>query len=138
VQVSLPISIRDVGACHCRMCRKWTSGPWMALRAPPETRIEGEDVRIFSSSAFAERGFCGVCGSALFHRPKNGPELAVSAGLFDPGDLRLTREIFFDAKPSFYAFANETIKRSSFVMALAWAPRLLWRALTRPKGNQNV
>lgn len=129
VRVSLPGDVDSVGACHCDMCRRWTSSPWMALRAPPGTMLVGETVRVFQSSALAERGFCAQCGSALFHRPKDGPELAVSAGLFDPIGLKFTREIFFDRKPAFYSFADQTIKRSTLVMALAWAPRLIWRGL---------
>lgn len=129
VRVKLPDQVRDVGACHCAMCRRWTSGPWMALRAPGDINLEGDTITIYASSSFAERGFCRACGTVLFHRPKGGPEIAISAGLFEPNDMRLTREIFYDAKPGFYAFANATLKRSTLAMALAWGPRLLWRAL---------
>jgi hypothetical protein len=131
VTVTIPARVTDVGVCHCADCRTWTSGPWMALRAPPETRIEGASVKVFRSSAFAERGFCGTCGSVLFHRPQDGPEIAVSAGLFDPARFTLAREIFFDRKPAFYSFGQHTLKRSALAMAAAWGPRLLWRRMTR-------
>jgi hypothetical protein len=131
VTVRLSEPIRQVGACHCATCRRWTSGPWMALRAPPDTHMEGETLEVYRSSEFAERGFCRRCGAHIFHRPQLGPEIAVSAGLFPPQEMKLTREIFFDLKPAFYSFAQDTLKRSSFVMALAWAPRILWRSLRR-------
>ncbi len=106
----------------------------MALRAPLDTRIEGATLSVYKSSGFAERGFCMRCGSHIFHRPQDGPELAVSAGLFASDDLRLDREIFHDRKPEFYAFQGATRKRSSTVMALAWAPRMIWRRLRRQVG----
>lgn len=83
VTVSIERARDDVGVCHCRMCRQWTSGPWMALQAP-DARIEGETLCVYAATAFAERGFCSVCGAHIFHRPKDGPELAVSAGYLMP------------------------------------------------------
>ncbi len=88
VSVAIPASKVEVGVCHCDTCRKWCSGPWMAIHSP-EATVEGETLEVFRSSAFAERGFCARCGSAIFHRPQDGPELAVSAGLFKPDDFWL-------------------------------------------------
>ena len=39
VQVHLSSLPDTVGVCHCAMCRRWTSGPWMAVQAP------GSDIR---------------------------------------------------------------------------------------------
>lgn len=124
----------DVGVCHCRTCRRWTSGPWMALQAP-EARVEGEQLRIYHSSRFAERGFCAVCGTHIFHRPKTGPELAVSAGLFDTDDLHIAREIFTDNRPVWYRFVADSVKRTQLSMMAEWLPRMLWRKLTGRAGR---
>lgn len=100
----------------------------MAIQAP-EAEIAGDTLQTFQASSFAERGFCGRCGSSIFHRPTLGPEIAVSAGLFEAKGLTLTHEIFHDGKPAFYRFQGDTRKRSALSMALEWGPRLLWRRL---------
>ncbi len=119
-----------VGVCHCAMCRRWTSGPWMAVQAPGCT-ISGETLAVFSSSDFAERGFCTRCGTHIFHRPKDGPELAISAGLLPCEGLAITREIFHDAKPPWYRFEAQSHKRSALSMALEWGPKLAWRRMAK-------
>lgn len=123
----------DVGVCHCRMCRRWTSGPWMALQVPG-ARIVGETLRVYAATAFAERGFCSVCGAHIFHRPKDGPELAVSAGLFDADGLYVAREIFIDRKPLWYRFVADSEKRTEASMIREWLPRIIWRKLVRVFG----
>ncbi|WP_186456842.1 GFA family protein [Sphingomonas suaedae] len=120
----------DVGVCHCASCLRWNSGPWMSLQAPGAT-VSGDALVVYRSSAFAERGFCGRCGTHIFHRPQDGPEIAVSAGLFQHVELHIAREIFFDAKPPFYRFVADSEKRSSASMAREWLPRLLIRRMRR-------
>ena len=102
----------------------------MAIQAPG-AEVTGATLQIFRSSGFAERGFCLECGSHVFHRPREGPELAISAGLFEPGGFHLAEEIFHDRKPPFYRFGDDTRKKGSLAMAAVWAPRLLWRRLMR-------
>ena len=81
ITVRLPEKVTDVGVCHCAMCRRWNSGPWMSFQVP-EAEITGKPLAVYRSSAFAERGFCARCGSHIFHRPQDGPELAISAGQY--------------------------------------------------------
>ena len=62
---------------------------------------------MYPSSDWAERGFCGHCGSALFYRLKATGDLMVSVGLFDdPSAFTLASEIFVDDKPPGYALAG--------------------------------
>jgi hypothetical protein len=128
VSVTLPIVVHDVGVCHCKMCRQWTSGPWMALQVPNAV-IVGDSLAIFKSSSFAERGFCSSCGSHIFHRPVDGHELAVSAGLFDDNQQFVDREIFVDSQPQHYGFQNRGSRRTAVSMAIEWLPKLIWRRL---------
>jgi len=130
VEVRLSSLPETVGVCHCAMCRRWTSGPWMAVQAPGSA-ITGDTLAVYSSSQFAERGFCSRCGSHIFHRPKDGPELAISAGLLPDGQFTITREIFHDAKPLWYRFDAKSHKRGGLGMALEWGPKLAWRRLAR-------
>lgn len=130
VTVSLPRAQKQVGICHCESCRRWCSGPWMAIQAP-DAEIRGDSLRVFQSSMFAERGFCAACGSAIFHRPQDGPERAISAGLFDPDQLAIAFQICIDRKPAYYSVQPETDVRTTSQLALEWAPKLLLRRLKR-------
>ncbi len=94
-------------ACHCEMCRRWTSGPLMAVPCK-EAHFEGP-VRRYSSSEFAERGFCSACGTHLFFYAKWLDIYGVSVGLFDDqSGLPLKAQLFVDQKSENYDFANET------------------------------
>ena len=130
VAVRIASPSRDVGVCHCARCRRWGSGPWLSLQVPNAV-ISGDSLTIFRSSAFAERGFCRTCGTHIFHRPQDGPELAVSSGLFASDRFYIAREIFSDAKPPFYRFDANSEKRSTTSMAMEWLPKLVWRRAKR-------
>ncbi len=80
----------------------------MALYAD-SISYEGEDqLGIYESSNFAERGFCKTCGSNLFYRVKES-QLTVlwSGAIDDPSVLKLEGEIYIDAKPDFYDFVGD-------------------------------
>ncbi|UUL83490.1 hypothetical protein NMP03_04485 [Sphingomonas qomolangmaensis] len=98
----------------------------MALQVP-EAVVEGDDMAIFRSSGFAERGFCRTCGSHIFHRPIDGPELAVSAGLFRDDRQYVDGEIFVDSQPAHYRFEGVANRRTSTSMAFEWLPKLIAR-----------
>ena len=99
-----------VGACHCGMCRKWGGGPLMAVNCGTDVLFEGEDnISVFNSSGWAERGFCKKCGSHLFYRLKESQQHIIPVGLFDDQELFVfDSQVFIDKKPQFYSFANKT------------------------------
>lgn len=130
VKVQLVDASTDVGVCHCARCRRWNSGPWMSLQSS-KASVSGDSLVVYRSSAFAERGFCGRCGTHIFHRPQDGHELAVSAGMFPSANLQIAREICFDEKPPFYEFVAKSEQRSSASLAREWLPRLLSRRILR-------
>lgn len=66
-----------------------------------------EPVR-YTSSQWAQRGFCGQCGTHLFYFLRPSGEYILSAGLFQDHEFVLGAQIFIDEKPAFYAFANQT------------------------------
>jgi len=81
-------AVRDILVCHCVECRRWTGGPWPATVAQAtELEIDGaEHLRWRHSPASekgAERGFCTVCGSALFWRVPGGSRIGFGAGTLD-------------------------------------------------------
>lgn len=98
-----------MSACHCEMCRRWTSGPFLSLAIRPDSLVFGDDgaVGVYRSSAEAERGFCRTCGSTLFWRAVDGSSADVSAQLVDaPGRFPFATEIYVEDKPANYAFAQ--------------------------------
>lgn len=99
----------NLGACHCNMCRSWAAGPYLAVKATGKVDFTPkEDVGIYNSSEWAERGFCKNCGSSLFYRLKKDQSYFLSATLFDEKKLNFDHQVFIDEKPTYYDFANPT------------------------------
>lgn len=101
---------KSMEACHCGMCRKWGGGPLMATRCEREVTFDGEEnISVYESSKWAERGFCKLCGSHLFFRLKGTHNHYVPVGLFDQqGFFMFAKQSCVDRKPSFYSFENKT------------------------------
>jgi len=98
----------DHHACHCQMCRRWAGGPVFASLVHSVQFRGGEHIGRYASSDWAERGFCKKCGTGLFYRLTEADQYLVCNGAFDDADaFKLSGEIFFDRKPSGYAFAGD-------------------------------
>lgn len=113
-----------VGVCHCGTCRKWGGGPMMAADCGTEVELEGEEnIAVFNSSEWAERGFCKACGTHLFYRLKGNGQYIMPAGLFAEDDgLVFDHQVFIDEKPGYYAFANETKDMTGAELFAQYAP----------------
>ena len=110
VRLAVTASKQNIGACHCQMCRTWGGGPLLALESVSQVDIQGEEnVTVYPSSDWAERGFCKRCGTHLFYRLTRGDHYAIPAGLVDGGQAwTFDTQIFVDTKPPWYTFANPT------------------------------
>jgi hypothetical protein len=87
------------GACHCRMCQRWSGAVFVSFAAQPEAVTVAGDVARHASSAFAERAFCPVCGSHLWMRDTDRDDATydLMPGLFDAmRDQPLQSEIYVD------------------------------------------
>ncbi len=104
----------DVSVCHCSMCSRWSGGLLMFLEVIGAPVFEGRDnIGLYRSSEWGERGFCKVCGSSLFWKLTGRDWYSLSTGtLDDQSRLTLATEIFIDDKPVYYSFANDTLKRT--------------------------
>jgi len=114
-----------LGACHCGMCRKWNSGPLMAIHTTAPIKAEGP-VKTYTSSRWAERAFCSECGSSLWYGFTAGGthkgQSFVSAGLFDgTRDMPLTSEVYIESKPAGYDFAGDHVRLTEAQMMAAAA-----------------
>lgn len=97
--------LAPVTACHCSQCRR-QSGHYVAMTLVPLDRFSLERETALSwyrASAAAERGFCRVCGSFLFWKPSNDPQIYITAGTLDgPTGLSIAQHIFCADKGDYY------------------------------------
>jgi hypothetical protein len=111
VRFTAELENHEVGACHCSMCRRETGSVWMALRALDLTFDRDDTLRWYTSSDWAERGFCSTCGASLFYRvtvePYQGNTFVAMGALDDSSGLVLTSEMFTDRRPEGYRFAGD-------------------------------
>ncbi|MFB9887907.1 GFA family protein [Balneatrix alpica] len=114
----------EVGVCHCGICRRWGGGPFLAVEAGTQVTFQGqEQIGLYASSEWAERGFCKSCGTHLFYRLKEQQTHFIPVGLIN--DLQqpvLDHQIFIDKKPSFYDFANVTTNLTEAEVFARYAP----------------
>lgn len=110
VRIVAKAKTNDICACHCKMCRRWGGGPFLSADCDSDASFDGaENISIFSSSDWAERGFCRICGTHLFYRLKQDGRYGIPVGLFNDSDRwRLTEQIFIDRKPLFFSFSERT------------------------------
>jgi hypothetical protein len=85
----------------------------MLATAAGDVTWEGEEkIQLYTSSKWAERGFCAACGSNLFYRvtapgPHHGQVNLTFGSLTDRSGFSMTKEWFIDLKPENYTFAGE-------------------------------
>ena len=95
-------------ACHCGMCRRWAGGPVFAASVASVTFEGSDNLGRYSSSEWADRGFCKVCGSGLFYYLKPANQYLMSVGAFDDASaFKLVLEIYVDHKPQGYSLAGD-------------------------------
>ena len=124
VRISATPAKREIGACHCGMCRRWSAGPFLVLDCGENLKVEGADnLGVYRSSDWAERAFCKRCGTPLFYRLIEKNMHFVSAEAFDDKTgYALTSQIFVDEKPAYYEFANKTHNMTGAEVFAAFAP----------------
>lgn len=131
---AVKFTLRDVqtefGGCHCKMCQRWAGSALLAITVPPETvTFDGvENVKTFQSSDWAERGWCNICGSALWYRvtspgPHHGSYHMPVGLLDDPSGMTLTSEIFVDEKSPAFSYAGDTKKMTGAEVMAQFAPK---------------
>lgn len=110
VEVEIEVESPEVAACHCSMCRNWGGTPMMAMDAGDSMKVSDEAAVIrYQSSEWAQRGFCGTCGTHLFYLLIPANQYHVPVGLFESdSDFKFTHQIFIEEKPGYYDFSNKT------------------------------
>ncbi len=129
VRFTLNDTPTEYGACHCSMCRKFSGGIELGIQVMPGGIAwdADEDLATYTSSEWAERTFCGECGSALWYRVTGpGPmhnQTQMAAGLFEnAAGASLKLELYIDKKPQGYEFAGKTHQMTEADVIAAFAP----------------
>lgn len=89
-------SLASVVLCHCTQCRRSNGGAFnvaVVVRSEQVTFHQREQLREYESSPGKLRAFCGVCGSPVYSRRPDTPEmLRLRGGLIvdlpAPSELR--------------------------------------------------
>ena len=98
VRVARAVDARP-GACHCRMCQRWSGALFVCFAAPAAAVSVSGEVARHASSDFAERAFCPTCGTHLWMRDTGDPDADydLMPGIFDAArDWPLRSEIYSD------------------------------------------
>ncbi|WP_245875534.1 GFA family protein [Puniceibacterium antarcticum] len=102
------------GICHCTMCQRWAGSALFAITIPEvDITFSGiHAIQRFQSSGWAERAWCGTCGSSLWYKvTEKGQHFGgyeIPIGLFDDANgLVIAHEIFIDRKPDAFALAGD-------------------------------
>ena len=106
-----------VGACHCRMCQRWSGGLFVCFTAEASAVTVTGEVSRFRSSTFAERAFCPRCGSHLWFNdvePGSEPQrYELMPGLFDAArHWPLRSEIYIDRALASLQLAGEHARKT--------------------------
>ncbi|MEI5995111.1 GFA family protein [Candidatus Enterococcus mansonii] len=117
VQFELDLKNFDLTICHCSMCRKLNGSTGFASLEAGESvhLIDKDGLSVLHSSTVGERAFCNQCGTSLFYRFKPTNEYFVPPAIISdlPEEkVNFVEEIFYDNKPCYYQFSNETIKKN--------------------------
>lgn len=124
VELSTSSLSPKIGGCHCGMCRKWGGGAFMGVECSGELNFAGEEnVEVYQSSEWAERGFCKKCGTHLFYLLKSHQLYFLPVGIFDDQtSFKFESQFFLEDKPEYYEFANQTKNLSGEELFAMFAP----------------
>ena len=117
----------SMAACHCDMCRAWTSGAFLSFETERGSVEAKGPVRTYRSSDWAERAFCETCGSTLWYKitapGKMEGQVQLSAGLFDnAAGHHLSLELYIDRLPNGYKFAGQRRQLTEEEVIALYAP----------------
>ncbi|KZY32820.1 aldehyde-activating protein [Roseovarius sp. HI0049] len=105
VRFRVEAELRDPIACHCKQCRQ-QSGHFFSAVAALKAAVSfarDDGLRWYRHTDIATRGFCGQCGSTLFWRGDEGPDVMVAMGaLDDTGDMKLSGHYWVDFMGDYY------------------------------------
>jgi hypothetical protein len=103
--------ITGVVSCHCKLCQRLHGNynPMVIVEKSDFTLRSGDSLEWFDSSAEARRGFCRLCGAALFKEQKTGSKILVAVGsLDDTTDWKNIKNVFPEEAGGYYLMPSES------------------------------
>jgi hypothetical protein len=128
VSFTAPRESNEFSMCHCKMCQRWAGSAFKGIHVSTDTlEITGAgSIKTLKSSDWAERHFCGTCGSALWYRLTAGPyvgKTSIAIGLLDDTEgLHLKNEYFVDYKTSADVLPEDRIQMTEADVMAFFAP----------------
>ena len=102
--------LRGVSVCHCSQCRKQSGHVYATVNVADDAlTVEGaSNLTWYRSSEKAKRGFCRICGSALFWKHEDENQVSILAGsLESPTGLSISRHIYCADKGDYYEIDDD-------------------------------
>lgn len=96
--------------CHCKDCQQLHGiyNPMVAGSIGDITFTKDDGLEWYQSSEKAERGFCKVCGSAMFKRVEGEDKFLISVGnLDDTSGLKTIKNVWLEGKGGYYVVPPE-------------------------------
>ena len=113
IKYEIHCELVDVVNCHCSMCRKLHASAFRT-RASIQTSgwitLQGEEsIKFYESSPGEHKAFCSECGSSLYTKFDNHPEvLGFPLGTLDTDpNVKATRHIFVGSKAPWYEITDD-------------------------------
>lgn len=92
-------------SCHCKLCQRihGNYNPMVVVNKDDFTFTNEAGLAWFASSVEARRGFCNVCGSALFKEQIQGPKILVAVGsLDDTSEWKNVKNVYTENAGEYY------------------------------------
>jgi hypothetical protein len=109
VSITVSDPVGWLGACHCRLCQRWSGGLWAGFPAAEETVSVHGSVQEYPSSTLANRAFCATCGTQLWMRNReSGAPYDLMPGIFEAAKgWPLKSEIYVDEALCAFALGGD-------------------------------
>jgi hypothetical protein len=108
---------RGVLHCYCSECRRWSGGSFAATAARREDLVLLDETHLRwtaspASDSDARRGFCALCGSALFWDAPAAATVSISAGsLDDPSAVETIGHVYVSQLTNWQAIPDDGLPR---------------------------
>ena len=119
IEFTVKLPSKWVAHCHCTLCQREHGAAFVTWAGFVESEVTIFDstqaLTWYPSTAEAERGFCGVCGSSLFFRSAKWPEEIhiVRANFIDNLDREPQAHVYYDTHVQWFDVKDTLPKKNS-------------------------
>lgn len=102
--------ITGVVSCHCKFCQRLHGNynPLVVVEKTDLRYTRDAGLAWFASSKDARRGFCNVCGAALFKEQTEGSKILISVGALDDTEgWKNLKNVFTESAGQYYLMPPE-------------------------------